>query len=173
MKIAYTMTQGRGGTDMLLAQFADHAERQGLRVCGIVQINTAGAQDGRCDMDIRVLPGGETYRISQNLGQNARGCRLDPDTLEAAVAQVQGHLGPGMDLLIVNKFGKHEANGGGFRPVIAQALSLGIPVVVGLNKLNQPAFDAFADGLAEPAEPELAALMRWLAADPARDVQVA
>lgn len=67
---------------------------------------------------------------------------------------VASFLQTGPDVLIVNKFGKQEAEGEGFRPVIAAALAVGIPVLVGLNTLNAPAFRSFASGLAVelPAE---------------------
>jgi len=61
--------------------------------------------------------------------------------------------------VVVNKFGKQEGAGRGFVPVIAAALERGLPVLVGVNRLNLPAFEAFAGGLAEglPADPALIA----------------
>jgi hypothetical protein len=112
-------------------------------------------------MDVRVLPDGPILRISQDLGRASRGCRLDPAALETAVGLVSASMGPGSDLLIVNKFGKHEAQGRGFRTVIAEALSKGIPVLVGINTLNLPAFEEFAEGLATRLPPEPTALEIW------------
>lgn len=161
MHLAYTMAPGRGDTDLLLAGLADAMTARGLQLCGTVQTNGNGATLGPCDMDLRVLPDGPVLRISQDLGAHSRGCRLDPAALETAVALVAARLEPATDLLIVNKFGKHEAEGRGFRDVIAQALELGIPVLVGLNGLNRAAFQAFAAGLATPLPPEPDALAQW------------
>ena len=111
---------------------------------------------------MRVLPDGAVLRISQDLGPQARGCRLDPAALETAVAMVAASLSSGADLLIVNKFGKHEAEGRGFRSVIAEAVAMDIPVLVGLNALNRPAFETFAEGLAIQLPPEPEALMAWV-----------
>merc|ERR1711969_292785 len=113
-------------------------------------------------MAVRVLPDGPVLRISQDLGPQARGCRLDPAALETAVGLVSASLSSGADLLIVNKFGKHEAEGRGFRDVIAEAVAMDIPVLVGLNALNRPAFEDFAEGLATRLPPEPAALMAWV-----------
>tara|TARA_Y100000815_G_C13112892_1_gene413812 strand:+ start:70 stop:444 length:375 start_codon:yes stop_codon:yes gene_type:complete len=113
-------------------------------------------------MDVRVLPDGAILRISQDLGPQARGCRLDPAALETAVGLVATGLSSGADLLIVNKFGKHEAEGRGFRDVIAEAVAMDIPVLVGLNALNRSAFESFAEGLAIQLPPERAALMAWV-----------
>ena len=162
MNLAYTMAPGRGDTDQILLGLATELANRGLRCCGTVQINTERADSGPCDMDVKVLPDGPVLRISQDLGPSARGCRLDPAALETAVGLVSASLPPGADVLIVNKFGKHEAEGRGFRSVIAEALALGIPVVVGVNALNLPAFDAFAEGIATRLPPEADALRDWV-----------
>lgn len=162
MKLAYTMAPGRGDTDLVLAGLADALAQRGVRCAGTVQINTERPDAGPCDMDVMVLPDGPVLRISQHLGKNARGCRLDPAALECAVGQVAARLDAGTDLLIVNKFGKHEAEGRGFRDVIAEALALDIPVLVGLNELNRPAFEAFSEGWARQVPPTHEALMEWV-----------
>ncbi len=161
MHLACTMAPGRGDTDLMLAGLASDLMARGLRLCGTVQINSERADTAPCDMDVRVLPDGPVLRISQDLGPSARGCRLDPEALETAVGLVSARLDAGADLLIVNKFGKHEAEGRGFRDVIAEALALEIPVLVGLNGLNRDAFDEFAGGLATHLPPESDALARW------------
>lgn len=161
MKLAYTIAPGRGDTDLLLAGLASDLSARGLRLSGTVQINTECPGAGPCDMDVKLLPDGPVLRISQDLGPSARGCRLDPEALEIAVGLVSARLDSGADLLIINKFGKHEADGRGFRDVIAEAAALDIPVIVGLNGLNRAAFDEFAGGLATQLPPDRDALVRW------------
>jgi glycosyltransferase involved in cell wall biosynthesis len=112
-------------------------------------------------MDVQVLPDGPVLRISQDLGPSARGCRLDPTALETAVGLVAASLAGGADVLIINKFGKHEAEGRGFRAVIAEALALGIPVIVGVNGLNLASFEEFAGGLASRLPPDCETLAAW------------
>jgi nucleoside-triphosphatase THEP1 len=161
LNIAYTMAPGRGDTDLLLARFAEGLAERGVRLCGTVQINTDNAECNGCDMDVQVLPDGPVIRISQSLGRDARGCRLDPAALEQAVGLAAARLEQGADLLIVNKFGKHEAAGGGYRGLIAEALERNIPVLVGLNKLNEAAFSDYTGGLGQGLPPEEAALWDW------------
>ncbi|MFW8636247.1 DUF2478 domain-containing protein [Cribrihabitans pelagius] len=163
MHLSYVITEARGATDRLLSDVAAELQSRGVRLAGIVQTNTECRDDALCDMDVRVLPGQENIRISQSLGPGARGCRLNPEALEQAVAQVTAslHESPPPQLLIVNKFGKHEAAGRGLRPVIGEALALGIPVISGVNKLNLEAFQEFADGMAKAAPVELEALAAW------------
>ncbi|WP_291732449.1 DUF2478 domain-containing protein [Leisingera sp. F5] len=163
MHLAYVMTQERGATDRLLSELAEKLQAKGIRLAGIAQTNVECYDKELCDMDVRVLPDGETIRISQSLGAGARGCRLNPEALEQAVGQVSATLqsDPAPQLMIVNKFGKHEADGRGMRPVIGEALALGIPVISGVNKMNVEPFQAFADGMAVEAGPDLEALVAW------------
>lgn len=162
MRIACTMAPGRGDTDLILFGLARQLAARGLRCCGTVQINTERPDAGPCDMDVQVLPDGPALRISQDLGRDSRGCRLDPQALETAVGLVASAMAEGADLLFVNKFGKHEAEGRGFREVIAAALTRDIPVIVGVNRQNLAAFEAFAGGLAVTLPPREAALLAWV-----------
>lgn len=162
MRLASLHAPGRGETNRLLAELAQVAQTRGLTVIGTVQINTERAGSEKCDMDVRVLPEGPLLRISQNLGEGSRGCRLDPASLEEAVERTAQALARGADLMIVNKFGKHEAEGRGFRALIGEALAQEVPVIVGLNGLNAEAFASFGEGLAEALAPEPEALLRWL-----------
>jgi nucleoside-triphosphatase THEP1 len=163
MNLAYTMAPGRGDTDLILFKLATVLALRGLRCCGTVQINSERSDTGPCDMDVQVLPNGPILRISQDLGRASRGCRLDPAAIETAVGLVTASLENGADVLIVNKFGKHEAEGRGFRTVIADALAYGIPVIVGVNALNLPAFHQFSQSLAVGLPCEAVALADWVA----------
>ncbi|MDX1742873.1 MAG: DUF2478 domain-containing protein [Ruegeria sp.] len=161
MYLAYVTTTDRGATDRLLSEVAQHLLANGARLAGVVQTNTECTDSSKCDMDVRVLPDGETIRISQSLGEHSRGCRLDPAALEQAVGLVASSLEDSPQLLIINKFGKHEADGRGFRPVIAEALAKDIPVLVGVNGLNSDKFQDFAGGAAEKITAELEAIAAW------------
>jgi len=165
MTLAFVKTEARGQTDLLLAAFAEHLQKQGKRLCGVVQTNTDCADTELCDMDVRVLPDGPVFRISQSLGTGSRGCRLDPTALEQAVAHVSPMLTGAADLkpdlMIVNKFGKHEADGRGFRPLIAEAMMADIPILTAVNKTNEAAFRDFSGGMAQCLPAQLPALKDW------------
>ena len=161
MHIAYTIAPGKGDMDLLLYGLSQRLATRGVKTCGAVQVNT-DCGEGPCDMDLTLLPDGPEIRISESRGPGARGCRLDADGLERAVAQVGTRLQAGADVLIVNKFGKQEAGGGGFRDIIGDALASGIPGLVGLNGLNKAAFEAFTDGLAVEVHPDPDALEDWV-----------
>lgn len=78
--------------------------------------------------------------------------------MEQTVFEVQSRL-LHAEVLIVNKFGKREAEGKGLVPVIAEALDMGLPVLIGVTGLNLAAFLPFAgeEVAALPSEPTLIA----------------
>lgn len=158
MRLATITLPGRGETDRLLAEVAARLQRQGVPLAGAVQFNVECGDE--CEMEVQVLPDGPVIGISQKLGPGSEGCRLDAGALETAVAEVAARKA-GARLLIVNKFGKHEAEGRGFRGLIAEALAEGVPVLLGVNAMNMQAFQAFAGEVAEPLEKE--AVEGWLA----------
>ena len=151
----------RGETDRLLAALAATLEAEGWPLAGVVQVNSGKPGAKHCDMDLRVLGRAEVIRISQNLGEESSGCRLDPEGLAQAVGLVEGRLQAGPKLLILNKFGKAEIEGRGFRTVIGEALAQGIPVVMGVKGLNRAGFEDFAGDLAEDLPCNLDAVLEW------------
>lgn len=162
MKLAFTIAPGRGETNVLLAEIAGALIARKIRLAGTVQIDTDRGEGRKCDMDVKVLPDGPLIRISEDRGAGARGCRLDTDALEGAVADTEAALARGADLLLINKFGKHEAEGRGFRAAIATALEQDIPVLVGVNKLNRDAFEDFCGEAAEELPADTAAISAWI-----------
>ncbi len=160
MTLACVSLAGKGRTDACLMQAVALMSHYRLRLAGTVQSNPSRPDRPKCDMDMHVLPDGPVLRISEDRGAQARGCRLDAGALEAAVAATLERL-DGADLLVVNKFGKHEAEGRGFVPVIAAALELDLPVLVGVNPLNYAAFHEFTGGMARDLPADPAAIVDW------------
>lgn len=157
MSLYYISVAGRGACDAVLAKVVEQLTQSGLRLAGTVQHNLENPATPHCDMDLQVLPDGPVYRISQSLGAGSRGCRLNPESLELSVAQVARRMA-GAQLLVINKFGKHESEGRGFRPLIGEAIGDGLPVLLGVNALNLPGFLEFAEGMATELPPDPAAI---------------
>lgn len=161
MRLAHIRSDIPGEMNATLRRLAEARAAEGARVVGAVQINRRPVEDGPSDMDLRLLPDGPDLRISQSLGPGSSGCRLDPERLEIAVHECETRLAAGADLLIVNKFGGHEAEGRGFRGLIGTALAEGIPVVVGVTEGSIGDYLAFSDGIGEELPCDLDRLLAW------------
>lgn len=161
--LGYVVAEGRGAGDLLIAQTAEALRARGVPLAGAVQVNAERDPEYKCDMDLHILSGANVVRISQDLGKLSRGCRLDPAGLESAVGLVAAALEDGPALLIVNKYGKQEIDGRGFRPLIGEALARDIPVITAVNAGNLDAFLSFAEDLAERLPEDVEGILDWCA----------
>lgn len=134
--------------DRALREIAVELLENGHRLAGLVQINTPRPGHSRCDMLLEDLAGGEQLRFSQDRGPEARGCALDIGQLLEAMQKVRAALADKPELVILSKFGKTEAEGGGFRPLIAEAIELGLPLLIGVPWRNIESWRIFAGPLA-------------------------
>ncbi len=148
--------------DAALFAFATRLREAGLTLAGIAQTQAARPDRRRCDMVVEDLSTGLRETISEDRGDGARGCRLDLAALGRLQILVEASLQGPVDLLLVNKFGKEEAEGRGLRGTIARAVDRGIPVVIGVPRRNLDAFRAFCGDLAEEIGPDRTTLDRLI-----------
>jgi len=151
--------------DALLIRVAERARRAGLRLAGALQQDASRAGRSRCDMDLHDLASGRRIRISEDRGDHAQACRLDAGALTEAAAMIERSIrGATPDLVILNKFGKAEAEeGGGMRDAIVAALEADVAVLIGVAPAYAAALEEFAGDLLAYAADE-AAVWRWLGA---------
>lgn len=140
----------------LMDRIVTYLRSTGSQLAGLRQIAVSRPGHSRCDMILEDLASGATAAISEDRGEGARGCRLDVDALLNAMARARDALDERPDLLLVNKFGKTECEGGGLRPLIVSALERGVPVLVAVPRRNIDGWRAFAGELS--VEHELADL---------------
>ncbi len=124
-------------------------EAAGLRLTGLLQREAPAAERAGCDMALDELWSGEIIVISQSRGPGARGCKLVVGELLRAAEIVSASLSERPDCLILNKFGKTEAEGGGFRALIARAMEQEIPILVAVPYRNLDAWRVFVGDLAQ------------------------
>jgi Protein of unknown function (DUF2478) len=128
--------------DRLLREFVQELTLRGCRVVGLVQTRLG---DGGAA--VTVLPTGETIPLSQRHGTLSNSSRLEPCDLAEAAARIHALIQPGADLVIINRFGKLEAEGTGLVDEIAGALSLDIPVVVAVPEFRFSEWLSFCRGM--------------------------
>lgn len=151
--------------DALLRAFARETSARGLRVGGVVQSRPASATCHCAEMALISLASGQSVPVAQPLGPGSTGCRLDFGALAQVAQDLRTEIEAGLDLLILNRFGKAEAEGRGFREVIAAAIARDIPVLTALHPRNLPDWTAFTEGAALLLMPDAPTLHHWLAED--------
>jgi len=148
--------------DGMLADLAHDWLKDGVKVVGLVQINGREASCETMEMELEAVESGRRFNICQDLGSgSANACRLDPSGLAAAAGALRAALAQDVDVVIVNKFGRMEAEGGGLNAEIAEAVAAGLPLVIGVPARFAGAWDAFAGGLDTRIACDPLALEAW------------
>lgn len=158
------------GVDALISRFAATLAARGFRVGGVVQRIGGGAEAGGTEaggtvcadeMELVELASGRAIPISQRLGRGSSSCRVDPAGVAEASALVRAARAGGLDLLVLNKFGGLESQGGGLASELGEAVAEGVPVLTSVNGKYLPDWLAFAGAMARMLPPEDGALWRW------------
>ena len=132
--------------DDILRQTVDRCRTRGFRLAGVVQHRSREAGH-RCDMLLEDIATGRHASIFAGRGRGAKGCQMNGDAMLEVVSRIERGLKENPELLMLNKFGKVEAEGAGMRDLIAQAISMGIPVLIGVPARNLHAWREYAGEL--------------------------
>lgn len=162
-RVAAVFLADEAAVDEGLASVAARLRADGLRVAGFLQM-----RQPRGGIAVRDLVGGGLYGITQDLGPGSNGCRLDPRGLAEAAGAALATLGAGADLLLIPRFGKAEEEGHGFRALIETACAAGIPVLAGVRRSSEPAWETFTGGLADRLPVDPGAMIDWCRAQTLR-----
>jgi hypothetical protein len=145
--------------DEFLAAIARRLRTEGVRLAGAIQEN---AGDAACaTMTLVDLGSSGRFSISQDLGPAALGCRLDPCGLAEAESPLLATISNGSDLVILNKFGKAETDGGGLRNAFIRAIEIEVPVLTAVRPPYTDSWARFHGGLAVELPPDFTGVHAW------------
>lgn len=156
--------------DAAIADAVARLRADGIHIRGLLQEGTEGSAACCATLFLEDIGSGRRVEIFQNRGRETRGCRLDASGLAEAAAWLREAIECRPDMLVLNRFGRQEADGRGLVDEIAAAAVAGIPVIVPVNEKLLPEWDAFSGGSYErmPADPDR--ILQWcrsIAAAPA------
>lgn len=158
--IPYDAGQGEA-VDALLRDIAVRLRQEGRRVAGAVQWNEPRSGDSRCDMVLENLATGERFDVSAAQQGDPSACRLNSYALEHVAGLIADTIKPGVDLVVLNRFGKQEAARGGFRAAIEAAITNDLPVITALNRAHTGLWQHFSGGESTYLDPAQASVETW------------
>lgn len=147
--------------DDFLSSIADRLRADGVGLGGVLQENARGAAGLCAAMSVVDLASQSSFPISQELGAQSQGCRLDARGLASIGAVLDRTPIHTFELFILNKFGKAEAEGGGLRPAFARAIEAGIPVLTAVRAPYTEAWLRFHERLAVDLPPDRDVVLAW------------
>jgi hypothetical protein len=147
--------------DDFLTQLIARLRASMVRVGGAIQLNAPDALNSCSSMALVDLASGARMGISQNLGTQAQGCRLDTTRLAEFGAMLGGNPDDDVDLVLFNKFGRAEAEGYGLRSNFIRAIEACVPVLTAVRPPYDQAWRSFHEGLAIDLAPDLQSAHDW------------
>jgi hypothetical protein len=148
--------------DAILAEAVQRIRVRGIAVGGLLQRAGERLSNGRFSIWLDDLGTGETLRLDQPRGPGAKDCIVDPDALARAACLLQRAAETSYRLIVVNRFGYAEGEGGGMRAEIADAICSGAVVLIAVRVSRLDAFERFLGAPAMVLPPSSGAIADWV-----------
>lgn len=137
---AALLNDDQADTGALLAGTACQQRRAGRQVRGLVMTHPESERGCAGAMVLVDLHTADEYLVSQPLGAGSASCHADPQGFARASEVLRRALDERPDLVVCNRFGRLESEGGGFRAELLALVAAGIPV---LTVVSPPYVDAW------------------------------
>lgn len=161
LPIGAIVHQNADAADAHLAAFIQSLQEQGKRVLGVIQAPEEVSYAYGSQMGIINLDNGAYTSIAQKLGKHNTSCCLDSAAVSQACTILQHARAQNPDLIVVNRFGKLEAEGEGFASEMLEIMSLGLPMITVVADRFLDEWRVFSGGLAQEIPAQLSAMQSW------------
>jgi nucleoside-triphosphatase THEP1 len=147
--------------DRLLLDFAEELRREGVRAAGLVQLDRGHHPSDDGDLRTVVLSNREVVHLNHHRERDTPRCRLDGSSLASLAKTIEAAIREGADLVVINRFGKLEAEGKGLIELIQLAAKADIPMLIAVPEHRFAAWIAYSGGMSVRLPCRREALDRW------------
>lgn len=147
--------------DVVLQRSVRHLQALGVSVGGLLQRFGERLANGKRSMWLDDIGTGQTIRLDRPRGPVAISCILDPDALAQGACLLRQAVDSEVDLIVVNRFGVAEADGGGMRAEIADAICSGAAVLIPVKYSLMGDLEGFLGGSPLVLLPSVFAIADW------------
>lgn len=158
---AAILDDGTQDVDALLTQIVQSQQQAGRQVRGLLMTYPEGREGCAAPMVLVDLFTREEYLVSQPLGSGSTACRADVQGFARASRVMREALQAAPDLVVSNRFGGLEAEGGGFAAELLDLMGHGVPVLTVVASRHLHAWQRFT-GAAAVLPADEAAVTAWL-----------
>ncbi len=147
--------------DAVLEQVVAGLRQRGVRLAGVIQ--KSGSEPG-CDIEgsrLHSLAGDWVLPLLENRGSQARGCRLDYGSIAEASARIFASLPADAGFMLLNRFGRAEAEGAGLRDILETCLHRQICVLIAVRDDYEAAWNEYHGGLGAVLPADAGAILDW------------
>jgi nucleoside-triphosphatase THEP1 len=158
--VAAICTSSGTEADRLIDGFVGQLQGQGRQVMGLRQRLKGDCASG-CGIHLQSIDTGGYHRMTQELGSGSISCNVDAEALELLAVSLMNDLNKNVDLVVINRFGKREAEGAGFCCVIERAIELELPVLTVVKDAWRDTWLDYGGDWVTTLPMESAAIMQW------------
>jgi hypothetical protein len=160
-KVGVLLYDTTDAVDAVLIDTVRRVRARGIAVGGLLQRLGERQSNGKQSMWLDDIATGRTIRLDLPRGPGARACILDTDALAQAACLLRRATETEHGLIVVNRFGHAEANGGGMRAEIADAVCSGAAVLIAVRPVRLDGLESFLGGPASLLPPSPVAITDW------------
>jgi len=158
---AAILDDGSVDVDALLAGTVAALRGAGRSVRGLLMTHPDGLVGCAAAMVLVDITTGTDYLVSQPLGRDSNACRADTQGFARASVVLRDALDAAPDLVVSNRFGGLEAEGGGFASELLALMAQGVPVLTVVATRHVATWQQFTGG-APVLAADAAAVQAWL-----------
>lgn len=147
--------------DALIGGVVRDLQKRGARVAGVVQSKGPTPGCSGPDVGLEAIGGLWNMPIMEYRGTQSQGCRLDYRAMSEATVWLENAMEQPFDILVLNRFGRAESEGGGFRKILARCAELERPALVPVRADYIDAWCEFHGGMGDVLPPDHAAIIDW------------
>ena len=159
--IAAVKINGCTDVDQIISEIVDELKRREFKIAGYLQRGKVNSPDSRADYYLESVAKGDKVTISQSLGSGSTGCRLDSAALAEFSNKLSSEIEDHTDMIVLNRFGKGESEGQGFRIAIEKAVAMDIPVLTAVRGEYIESWREFCGEFGVEVSPTKEAIFEW------------
>jgi hypothetical protein len=147
--------------DAILTGVVERLRGRRVKVGGLLQRFGERLPNGKYRMWVDDITTGQSVRLDKFRGANASVCIMDPDALAQAACMLRRITEERPELIIVSRFGHAEADGGGMRAEIADAICSGAAVLISARRSYLGALESYLGSPPTVLLPSTVAIADW------------
>lgn len=151
--------------ERLLEEIVRRLRAAGARLAGFTQRTRHSADGGGSYLALVDLEDGSETPLSAPRGVastgSPRACTVDDSVLATFFTRTARDLERGVDLVVLNRFGRRECEGRGCRDELAAALERDVPTLCVVRESHADAWRAFGGNLVCCLAPDVGAVHAW------------
>ena len=159
--IAAVNINGCTDVDQIISEIVDELKHREFQIAGYLQRGIINSPGSRTDFYLESVAGGDKATISQSLGSGSTGCRLDSAALAEFSKKLSSEIEDHIDMIVLNRFGKGESEGQGFRIAIEKAVAMDIPVLTAVRDEYIESWREFCGEFGVEVSPTKEAISEW------------